>query len=84
MCVAERVEFLPRNINFAGPEVGHGYIAHIVADRSIPEHWQIMFCSEDSFFDRFGGLVTAVEFFHALHLIRQAVNTKTNTSVFNH
>ena len=68
--ISEIEEFLPRNINFPWAEMRDWNVAHVVPDRSISEHRQVVFCSENAFFNGLRGLISTAEFFHALDLIR--------------
>ena len=82
--VSETVQGFPRDTNFAGRKVRGWYIAHVVANRTVPEHRQLVLGTEDAFLDGFRCLVSTVQFLHAFDLRRQAVNPETDTGIFHH
>ena len=84
VCVAEPMKRLPRHPDFSWAEMRDGYIAHIVADRSVSENWKLMSCPKNPFLNGLGCLVAAVQFLGALDLRRETVNSKTDSGVFNH
>ena len=46
--VAQPVQGLPRHANLSRREMGGRHVAHVVANRTVPEHRQLVFCTKNA------------------------------------
>ena len=67
--VAKGMQSLPINIDFLWSEMRYRNVTHVESNGSVSEHWKIVFCTNQTLFNRFRSLIPALQFLHTFDLL---------------